>query len=71
VVEYRVEIDQSAALPVLRVELEPNSETVSDLAERVERAIRAEFLFRAEVRLVTEGSLPRFEMKARRVVKKS
>jgi phenylacetate-CoA ligase len=68
--EYRIEVDSSAALPVLRVEVEPSPGGGADLAERVDRAIRDEFLFRAEVRLAAPGSLPRFEMKARRLVKK-
>ncbi len=71
VAEYRVEVDQSAALTALRVEVEPINGGGADLVERVDRAIRDEFLFRAEVRLVAPGSLPRFEMKARRFVKKN
>jgi phenylacetate-CoA ligase len=67
VVEYRIEIDQSAALPALRLDLEPADRAADDLAERVERAFRDEFLFRAEVRTVAPGSLPRFEMKANRI----
>ena len=69
VAEYRVEVDTSAALPALRVEVEPAG-APGDLAERVDRAIRDEFLFRAEVRAVPAGTLPRFEMKARRVSRK-
>ncbi|MFL5243761.1 MAG: phenylacetate--CoA ligase family protein [Gemmataceae bacterium] len=68
VAEYRVEVNQSATLPSLRIELEPvNRVERSLLAERVDRAIRDEFLFRAEVREVAPGSLPRFEMKAQRI----
>jgi len=68
VAEYRVEVDQSATLPSLRIEVEPISRVErSLLAERVDRAIREEFLFRAEVREVAPGSLPRFEMKAQRI----
>jgi phenylacetate-CoA ligase len=70
VAEYRVEVDQSAALTALRVEVEPVNGGGAGLVERVDRAIRDEFLFRAEVRLVAPGSLPRFEMKAQRFVKK-
>jgi phenylacetate-CoA ligase len=66
VVEYRVEVDQSGPLAVLRVEVEAATPD-SDLAERVSRAIRDELLFRAEVVAVPPGSLPRFEMKARRI----
>jgi phenylacetate-CoA ligase len=71
VAEYRVEVDQTAALPVLHVELEPfRTMQAADLAARVDRAIRDELLFRAEVRTVAPGTLPRFEMKARRVTLK-
>jgi phenylacetate-CoA ligase len=70
VAEYRVEVDRSGALPVLRVEVEPHPpalpETSAGLAARVARALRDELLFAAEVRAVPPGSLPRFEMKARR-----
>ena len=38
------------------------------LAEAVGRAVRDELLFRVEVTAVPPGTLPRFEMKARRVV---
>jgi phenylacetate-CoA ligase len=68
VAEYRVTIDQTGALPELHVELEPvPGGRAEDAAERVDRAIRDEFLFRARVCTVAPGSLPRFEMKARRV----
>src|SRR5262249_31404176 len=70
VAEYRVVIDQSAALPVLRIDLELVEAALADrVAERVDRAIRDELLFRAEVRIVEPGRLPRFEMKARRIQK--
>jgi phenylacetate-CoA ligase len=71
VAEYRVEVDESASLPALRIDVEPLNGSVAGLVERVDRAIRDELLFRAEVRLVEPGSLPRFEMKARRFVKKN
>ncbi len=71
VAEYRVEIDQSQSLTALRIELEPSSESLATgLAERVEWAIREELLFRAEVRTVSPGSLPRYEMKAQRIHRK-
>lgn len=72
VVEYRVEVSEAEALAALRVEVEPVAAGGGpELAERVSRAIRDELLFRAEVLAVAPGSLPRFEMKARRIVKKS
>jgi phenylacetate-CoA ligase len=71
VAEYRVEVDQAASLPALRIEVEPLNGSGGDLVERIDRAIRDEFLFRADVRLVPPGSLPRFEMKARRFIKRN
>jgi phenylacetate-CoA ligase len=70
VVEYQVEVDTSAPLNALRVEVEPVAGDVGDLADRVAAAIRDELLFRANVTVVAPGALPRFEMKARRVRKK-
>jgi phenylacetate-CoA ligase len=70
VAEYRVEVEQSSTLPVLRVDVEPTAEDLGpSVAERVDRAIRDELLFRAEVRAVAPGSLPRYEFKARRLKK--
>jgi phenylacetate-CoA ligase len=72
VAEYRVEIDRSASLPVLRVEVEPVPASAPEaLAARVDQAIRDELLFRAEVRIVPPGALPRPELKAQRFVRKT
>jgi phenylacetate-CoA ligase len=69
--EYRVEVDQSESMTALRIELEPAPNSLATgLAERVDQAIRLELLFRAEVRTVAPGSLPRHEMKARRFHRK-
>jgi phenylacetate-CoA ligase len=72
VAEYRVEVDRSGTLPVLRVEVEgrPGADGPA-LAARVDRAIHDELLFRAEVRAVPPGSLPHPEMKANRWVRKT
>jgi phenylacetate-CoA ligase len=70
VAEYRVEIDQSGPLVVLRIEVEPTGAGSDDLAARVSRAISDELLFRAEVTAVAPGSLPRFDMKAQRLLRK-
>jgi phenylacetate-CoA ligase len=68
VAEYRVEVDQAGTLADLRIELEAQANVAEQsLAERVARAIRDELLFRADVRTVPRGALPRYEMKARRV----
>jgi phenylacetate-CoA ligase len=71
VAEYRVEVDASSSLPVLRLEIEPTSATsATGLVERIDRAIRDALLFRAEVSLAAPGSLPRYEFKARRFSRK-
>jgi phenylacetate-CoA ligase len=72
VAEYRIEIDESGSLPAVRIELEPmRTIAAEDLAQRMARAVHEEFFFRAEVKTVALGSLPRFEMKARRVHRKN
>ena len=72
VAEYRIEVDETGPLPVLRIEVEPHPGAEPDtLASRVDQAIRDTLLFRAEVRVVPPGALPRFELKARRLVRKA
>jgi phenylacetate-CoA ligase len=71
VVEYRAEVIQNGSLATLRIEVEPApTADATVVVERVNRAVRDTFLFRAEVAAVPPGSLPRFEMKARRVTVK-
>ena len=74
VAEYRVEIDTSAPLAELRVEIEPAGEVPTSrypvLGNSVAQAIRKDLLFRANVVVVAPGTLPRFEMKAQRIRKK-
>src|SRR5947209_14463259 len=68
VAEYRVEVDQTGPLAVLKVAVEPDgSASGAEVAAKVDRAIRDELLFRAEVTAVPPGTLPRFEMKAKRI----
>lgn len=70
VVEFRLIVHQSEALADLRMEIEPAPDIQGNvLAEAVAKAIRDELLFRVEVKAVAVGSLPRFEMKARRILK--
>jgi phenylacetate-CoA ligase len=65
VAEYRIAVDRSGPMTALHIEVESAAPS-ADLTERVGRAIRDELLFRAEVTAVAPGTLPRFEMKARR-----
>ena len=67
VAEFRIVIDQSGPLPDLRIEVEPTAAQGEALAIAVGQAVRDELLFRVEVVAVLPGTLPRFEMKARRI----
>ena len=69
VIEFRIVVDQTGPLADLRIEIEPRRGEDPGLADAVSRAIRDELLFRVEVAAVSPGTLPRFEMKARRIHK--
>jgi phenylacetate-CoA ligase len=71
VAEFRIEVQHSGALTTLRVELELFPTAPADAIARVDRAIHDELLFRADVRSVPPGTLPRFELKAQRLIVKS
>lgn len=68
VAEYRIVVNRADPLADLRIEVESTNGDGRELAEAVGRAIRDDLLFRVEVRSVPANSLPRFEMKARRVI---
>ena len=69
VAEYQVEVRRDGAMADIRLRVEPEPGVEgAGLAGRVAEAVRAGLLFRAEVEPAEPGSLPRFEMKARRVV---
>jgi phenylacetate-CoA ligase len=68
VAEYRVHVDRANPLADLRLEIEPTNGDGKALADAVGRAVRDELLFRVDVTTCPPGSLPRFELKARRVV---
>jgi phenylacetate-CoA ligase len=71
VAEFRVNVVETSGLAEVEIELEPVDEASGrGLAERVGRAVQDGLSFRAAVRTVACGSLPRFEMKARRFVRK-
>ena len=71
VAEFRLVVDRSGPLADLSVEVEPvGDRPAGGLADAVARAIRDDLLFRVPVTAVPPGSLPRYEMKARRVVEK-
>jgi phenylacetate-CoA ligase len=63
--EYQVEIDQRGTLPEIRVCFEAGDGAV-DPGGELARHLRATFQMRMDVRQVEPGTLPVFEMKARR-----
>jgi phenylacetate-CoA ligase len=73
IAEFRCEITSEGALAQVRLEIEPQPQVGDglDLCGRVARAVQGALSFRPEVVAVAPGSLPRFELKARRFVKKS
>ena len=70
IAEYRVEIQNHRTLPELRIQVEPGPEHAHDssLPHRLEAALTSAFALRIPVVLAPPGTLPRFEMKARRWV---
>lgn len=72
VAEYRVEIDTTSALTEVRLQVEPAPACAdpAGLARSVEAALRAAFQLRVPVVPVAPGALPRFELKARRWVRR-
>lgn len=71
VAEFRLNVLENGALTQVRLEIEPADgiDNPAALCERVAGTLQAALSFRAEVQAVAAGSLPRFEMKARRFVR--
>jgi phenylacetate-CoA ligase len=57
----------------VRIDLEPAADATNgtDLVDRVGHALQNALSFRAEIRTVSPGTLPRFEMKAKRFMKRT
>jgi phenylacetate-CoA ligase len=72
VAEYRVEVSTEHALHEIAVVAEPAAgcRSVPALKEELESALRVAFNLRVPVEIAPEGSLSRFEMKARRWIKR-
>lgn len=69
IAEFRVFVRQDQALAQVRLEIEPVNGSAGDLAGRVERAVQTALSFRADVKIVPSGTLPRFDLKARRFIR--
>jgi phenylacetate-CoA ligase len=68
IAEYEARVDRSAALTELILRIEPGGGCgdAAALAARVQGALQAAFQLRVPVEIAPAGSLPRYEMKARR-----
>jgi phenylacetate-CoA ligase len=71
VAEYRVEVNTHRTLPELSIQVEPSPECqdTASLTDRLEGALRTAFALRIPILTVPRGTLPRFEMKAKRWVR--
>lgn len=69
--EFRVEVVQRGTLPELKLTLEPGAEYGSSkgLEEKVVKRLRESIGLRPQVEMVAQGTLPRFELKAKRFFK--
>jgi len=69
--EFRVEISAQSSMQQMKIILEPSpaANALQGLAERVGQRVRERIGLRAQVETVTPGSLPRFELKAKRFFK--
>jgi phenylacetate-CoA ligase len=70
--EYRVvfEVRRELAEVMLEVEASPDCQDPSMLGERLRKMLGMAFTLRIPVSVVPAGSLPRFEMKAKRWVRR-
>ena len=71
VAEYRVEVATVRSMIELRLQVEasPDASEATQLAHRIEAGLRDALGMRIPVTIVPAGTLPRFEMKARRWVR--
>jgi phenylacetate-CoA ligase len=70
IAEYRIGVEDAAGGRELRLELELTPGVASAaVIEDVTRAFRDRLFFRPRIVVVPPGALPRFEMKAKRLVK--
>lgn len=73
VAEFRIEVTHTEALPQVRIEVEPWPGTPSPqrLADEIGRSVRDTLLFQPDVCVVPPETLPRFELKASRFVRRN
>lgn len=73
IVEFRIVVSRQREMNHVSLEIEPQTTVAADdvhlLGSRLSKAIKERLQFQAEVKLVPVGHLPRFEMKARRLIR--
>jgi phenylacetate-CoA ligase len=68
--EFRIEVFSIRSMVELKVLLDPQPGANGELAQRVSNRLNDRLLLRVPCEMVPAGSLPRFELKARRVVRR-
>lgn len=73
IIEFRIAVSRQREMNHVRLDIEPqatlDTTARAAVADRLTKAIKERLQFHAEVVLVAAGSLPRFEMKAKRLVR--
>ena len=73
IVEFRIVVSRQREMNHVRLDIEPAATLVESgragLADQLAKAIKQRLQFHAEISLVATGSLPRFEMKAKRLIR--
>lgn len=70
VVEFRIVVTRHREMMHVKLQLEPQPDAdTAELADAIAAAIKQRLQFQAEIALVPEGTLPRFEMKAKRLIR--
>jgi phenylacetate-CoA ligase len=70
ITEYQVKVGRKSAMTEVSIAIETSHHnTAAMTAQRLEGALRSVFSLRIPVMVAESGSLPRFEMKARRWIR--
>lgn len=71
IIEYQVEVFQQSDMNEMAIRVEPTPDHVDEkLSHRIEQAFKLNLSLRIPIEIVAPNTLPRFEMKAKRWVKK-
>ena len=67
--EFRIEVFNQRSMSELKVLLDPAPSATADMSQRVASRLHDRLMLRVPCEVVPAGSLPRFELKARRVIR--